>query len=231
MESISAIIFDCDGVLVDSERIYQAVEREFLAEIGLVFDLEDYQHRFMGLKSADYIRALEAESIKHGRGALPEDFASQLRGECRKRLMRDLEGMDGIETVLENFGGPRAVASSSALHLLHDKLHKTGLHHYFDPHIYSGENVERGKPHPDLFLHAASELDAAPEACLVVEDAVNGVRAGKAAGMRVWGFVGGGHASSGLEAQLRGAGADRVFSSHTDIHAALNSLPIDDETL
>ena len=144
MESISAIIFDCDGVLVDSERIYQAVEREFLAEIGLVFDLEDYQHRFMGLKSADYMSAQKAESIKHGRGALPEDFASRLRGECRKRLMRDLEGMDGIETVLENFGGPRAVASSSALHLLHDKLHKTGLHHHFDPHIYSGETMERG---------------------------------------------------------------------------------------
>ncbi len=222
MNGISAIIFDCDGVLVDSERIYQAVERKFLAEIGLAYELEDYQNRFMGLKSADYLKAIEAESLANGKGALPADFAARLYAECRERLMRDLEGLPGVEAVLRGFDGGRAVASSSALHLLHDKLHKTGLHHHFNPHIYSGEQVERGKPYPDLFLHAAAQLGAAPESCLVVEDAVNGVRAGVAAGMTVWGFVGGGHASPSLEARLREAGAAAVFASHQDIHAALN---------
>ncbi len=209
----STIIFDCDGVLVDSERIYVAVEREYLSRIGLHYELKDYMSRFMGLTYADFIAMLAKEFEALEQGPFPEDFAVNVKETAWRRIQAELTAIQGIETFLDDYAGAVAVASSSAIDVLHEKLRLVDLHHRFDPHIYSGENVERGKPAPDLFLHTAASLGSEPEDCLVVEDSVNGVTAGLAAGMTVWGFTGGGHADDGLADRLNAAGAHEVFDS------------------
>lgn len=211
--TFSAIIFDCDGVLVDSEKIYLAVEREHLSRIGLDYDDTEYRRRFMGLKSADYINELDRDHRQMKGRALPERFSVDLKAEAVSRLQAELEMIEGVEALLEHFSGPTAVASSSAPDTLQLKMDITGLHRHFHPHIYSGDQVENGKPAPDLFLMAAGKLGIAPGECLVIEDSENGVRAGLAAGMTVWGFTGGGHADDGLENRLRGAGAHAVMAS------------------
>ncbi|MEX3007382.1 HAD family hydrolase [Hoeflea sp. TYP-13] len=215
--AFSAIIFDCDGVLVDSEKIFLAVEREHLERIGLSYDRAEYQRRFMGLKTADYLSELGNDHIAKTGRALPADFAGKLKAECLERLQTELELIDGVETLLEHHEGAKAVASSSALDALHMKLEITGIHRRFHPHIYSGEEVENGKPAPDLFLMAAHRLGVEPAGCLVIEDSENGVIAGAAAGMTVWGFTGGGHADDGLKQRLHGAGAHAVMSSFEEM--------------
>jgi beta-phosphoglucomutase-like phosphatase (HAD superfamily) len=113
------------------------------------------------------------------------------------------------------------VASSSTLARLRHSLGLTGLYARFAPHVFSAEQVARGKPAPDLFLHAATEMGYAPARCLVIEDSTSGVRGAVAAGMRVWGFIGGGHCADGHAARLRDAGAERVFSHMADLPALL----------
>lgn len=133
----------------------------------------------------------------------------------------ELEAVPGIQDVLERWQGPKAVASSSSLRRLQEKLSQTGLARYFHPHVYSGEQVQNGKPAPDLFLFAADRLDLSPDRCLVIEDSANGVRAAAAAGMTVWGFTGGGHADAGLASRLSDAGAAQVVPDHAALKALL----------
>ncbi|GAA0785663.1 HAD family hydrolase [Roseibium denhamense] len=216
-----AILFDCDGVLVDSERLYVEVEREHLARIGLAYELREYMERFQGLGSTDFWAALDADYQALGKGPLPETFGPDLDAATLARIEQDLEEIRGIKQLLEAHHGPRAVASSSRLHRLIHKLQHTGLYPYFEPHIYSGQQVENGKPAPDLFLFVAGQLGAAPERCLVIEDSANGVKAGRAAGMTVWGFVGGGHSHNGHAEQLTAAGAHKVVGSHDDLAGLL----------
>jgi HAD superfamily hydrolase (TIGR01509 family) len=219
--SAPAIIFDCDGVLVDSEAIYVEVERKHLAELGLKHDTIEYQTRFVGLLYEDYIAELAAEYEALGKGEFPVGLADRIKSESKTRIAAELQPIVGIEPLLDQLLDQLdknvAVASSSSVSALHWKLELTGLHQHFAPHIYSGEQVERGKPAPDLFLLAASHLETAPEDCIVVEDSVNGVRAGVAAGMTVWGFTGGGHADAGLHDRLMNAGANNVFSSFANM--------------
>jgi HAD superfamily hydrolase (TIGR01509 family) len=219
--TFEAILFDCDGVLVDSEKIYVEVEREHLARIGLIYSLDDYMSRFQGLGSADFWAKLDDDHRALGKGPLPETFAPELDAATLKRISSELAEIAGIKALLEAHDGPRAVASSSRLHRLIHKLQHTGLHDYFAPHIYSGEQVTNGKPAPDLFVFAAEKLGIEPENCLVIEDSSNGVLAGLAAGMTVWGFVGGGHSHDGHAEQLKSAGAHKVVDSHADLSALL----------
>lgn len=213
----SAILFDCDGVLVDSEAIYVAVEREHIERIGLHYELDEYQQRFNGLASTDFLTLLQQDYEALGKGSFPQDFGIKLDAASKERMDLELTDIDGIKPLLEAYNGPIAVASSSRLTRLGDKLRQTGLYRYFDPHIYSGEQVANGKPAPDLFLHAAQRLGVAPESCLVIEDSVNGVLAGRAAGMAVWGFVGGGHANDALASRLAAAGAAAVLPDHGEL--------------
>ena len=219
--SFSAIIFDCDGVLVDSELIYLAVEREFLDRLGLTFDTAEYSQRFMGLKTADYLAALDDELRRQKGRGLPETYARDFRAEAVRRLEAELQMISGVDTLLDHYAGAVAVASSSAIDTLQIKMNMTGLHHHFHPHIYSGDQVKNGKPAPDLFLMAAERLGHDPAGCLVIEDSVNGVRAGLSAGMTVWGFTGGGHADENLESRLRGAGAHDVLPDFAAVRARL----------
>lgn len=212
-----ALIFDSDGVLVDSEVIYLSVERELLAEIGLSYDYETYLSRFVGLSSKDYLSAVRSDFREKFATPFPDDFLEQLNARAVPRIEAELQPIAGVEKVLNAFGKPAAVASSAALEALHKKLTLTGRASLFDPHIYSAQLVTKGKPEPDLFLYAAEQLGVAPENCAVIEDSINGVRAARAAGMLAIGFVGGGHADAGLGERLKAHGAHWVASSHEEI--------------
>lgn len=215
--SIQAIIFDNDGVLVDSEVIHVAVERELLAEFGLRYEDEVYNSRFVGLSPPDFLAALDADHRDAHNAPLPSHFLAELKRRAWPRIEADLRAMPGAAELLRKVETPYAVASSAAFERLKIKLTITDLIHFFGDHIYSSEHVARGKPAPDLFLHAASKLQIAPERCLVIEDSVHGVMAARAAGMSVIGFTGGGHSDKGMATRLRGAGAHEIAASYAEL--------------
>ena len=221
MGAPQAIIFDCDGVLVDSEVIAIAVEREHLSGWGLVYDTETYLSRFVGLHNRDYHAALRQDA-KDRRIDLPSDFPAIIQSAIWTRFETELTAIEGARDLAEAFNGPVAVASSSEQDKLHRKLEITGLAPLFGAHVYSSDRVEHGKPAPDLFLYAAGKLGVEPASCLVIEDSENGVRAGLAAGMRVCGFTGGGHADAGLADRLKAAGAPQVAGTFADIQYSVS---------
>jgi beta-phosphoglucomutase-like phosphatase (HAD superfamily) len=214
-----AVIFDCDGVLVDSEILAIEVEIVLLAECGLVYAPDDYRHRFLGLNDAAFREALARDCQDRTGRPLPADFLHRAHTQrwdaCQTRLT-EVAGCGAAVAVLSL---PRAVASSSGAAFLREKLRLTGLLEAFDPHIYSADLVARAKPHPDVFLHAAGALDVAPARCLAIEDSVNGVLSARAAGMAVWGFAGGGHMDAGASARLMEAGADRLVADWDEARA------------
>ena len=213
----SAIIFDCDGVLVNSEELVIDIERRFLAGLGLVYDDVEFLTRFVGTSDRDFVAALQADHAERGQGIFPDDFLQQVRAVSFHRFTTDLRAVEGLEAYLAGLRRPKAVASSSTVRSLTRKLSLTGLADWFGEHVYSAEHVENGKPAPDLFLHAADRLGVAPGGCVVIEDSVMGVQAGIAAGMEVWGFTGGGHADAGLGDRLAAAGAVEVFPRFSDM--------------
>jgi HAD superfamily hydrolase (TIGR01509 family) len=207
---VGAIIFDCDGVLVDSEILAVEVETGMLADCGLEYDVAEFKTRFMGMSDDAFYADLDADSLARLGRPLPVNF----RADCTARLYKAVEErlleVDGARLALAGLRHRKAVASSSTSEKLAIKLRKAGLWELFAPHIYSADHVARAKPAPDLFLYAAAALDVNPSECLVLEDSVNGIRAARAAGMRVWGFAGGGHMDQGACTRLNEAGAERV---------------------
>ena len=203
-----AVIFDCDGVLVDSEVIALKVELEMLAEQGLTFERNDYVVRFMGLSTEAYHAAIDEEA----KTRLGRPIAETIRQSERLRavMVAELTEVPGAIHAVKGLTLPKAIASSGSVGGLERKLKRTGLWDYFVPHIYGAEHVANAKPAPDLFLHAATALAIPPSDCLVLEDSVNGVVGARAAGMTVWGFLGGGHAHYGLGMRLLAAGAERL---------------------
>jgi len=206
------IIFDCDGVLVDSEVLSCRCLSEVLAGYGISLGLDQALDLFLGRSMTavlDHYKTI---------GRLdPERFSAELRAGVRAAFLSALCPIEGVSSVLEGLQIPHCVASSSDLDRISFSLSLTGLASHFDGRLYTSQMVERGKPAPDLFLHAAERMQADPSRTLVIEDSISGVRAGKAAGMTVWGFVGGSHYQSrGGKAILREAGADRVFGRMAD---------------
>lgn len=220
---IDALIFDCDGVIVDSETIHIAVELELLSEIGLTYDYEIYLSRFVGLSIPDYYAALNTDYYSKYGKKFPSSFADELYSKVWPKIERDLKSIIGIAPLASQFEGKVAVASSSPIDRLHQKLSIANLLDIFSPHIYSADHVTKGKPAPDLFLYAADALNVNPRNCAVIEDSVNGIKASCSAGMTAIGFVGGGHADLGLELRLKNAGAIFVTESHAKIASFLNS--------
>lgn len=212
-----ALIFDSDGVLVDSEVIHIAVEQELLAELGLTYDHETYLSRFVGLSNPDFYAELASDYEARIGGSFPADFGSRLQKRIWPRIEAELRPIDGVARLVEAVGGKVAVGSSAPFERLTRKLDITGLSPLFSPHIYSVDHVPNGKPAPDLFLHAASQIGVQPDRCAVIEDSVNGVKAARAASMTPIGFVGGGHADAGLGERLKANGAAFVVSSHAEI--------------
>ena len=222
--TIGAVIFDNDGVLVDSEAIHVRIELEFLAELGLHYEFSTYTSRFVGLDDTRFLAELAEDHEAAGLGPFPADFAERLHARGWDRLLEVLKPLPGIDDLLQATKElPRAVASSASSFNLQAKLDRVGLSAAFEPHLYSAEIVGRGKPAPDLFLYTANALAVAPEQCLVIEDSRNGVLAARAAGMTAVGYIGGGHADPDLGERLMAAGAHRVFSDHSTIARALEA--------
>jgi len=179
------VIFDCDGVLVDSEPIANRVFAEMLAGQGLVLSPREMMRRYMGRSMAACRALIEGELGK----ALPGDFFSELHARTLVAFQNELRPVAGIRQVLDGLTTPSCVASSSAHERLRLALELTNLLSRFEGRIFSAHDVARGKPAPDLFLHAARQMGVAPERCAVVEDSAPGVEAGVSAGMDVYGYA------------------------------------------
>ena len=206
------IIFDCDGVLVDSEVLSCRCLSEVLAGYGISLGLDQALDLFLGRSMTAVL-----DHYKTTGRLDPEQFSAELRAGVRAAFLSALCPIEGVSSVLEGLQIPHCVASSSDLDRISFSLSLTGLASHFDGRLYTSQMVERGKPAPDLFLHAAERMQADPSRTLVIEDSISGVRAGKAAGMTVWGFVGGSHyRSRDGKAILDEAGADRVFGRMAD---------------
>ena len=209
-------IFDCDGVLVDSELIALEVLSDMMGEFGKPMSVATCRDAFMGRHADDIVRGIEACV---GR-ALP-DARPQMKARMTSRMRDELVPVPGIARALAQLAGPRCVASSSDPARIRLTLELTGLSGFFGEHIFSGTEVAHGKPAPDLFLHAAATMGSAPADCMVIEDSVLGVQAGVAAGMPVIGFTGGAHAYPGFAERLREAGAGTIIAHMDDLPAAL----------
>ena len=193
---IELVIFDCDGVLVDSETLSNRVMVELVAELGLHLQLDEAIALFKGRKMAECIAVVEE---RLGR-AVPVDFVRQFRARSARAFESDLRPVPGITAALDKISLPVCVASNGPREKMDVALRVTGLWPYFDGRIFSSYDIESWKPEPGLFLYAATNMGAEPEACAVVEDSVLGVHAGVAAGMKVFGYAGAGEAEALAEA-------------------------------
>jgi HAD superfamily hydrolase (TIGR01509 family) len=206
------VIFDCDGVLVDSETIACQCLSELLTERGLKTSAADVFERYLGAS----LRTVAAEFVHATGRPLPKGFRTELWTRLASSLSVSLRQTPGIDSVLRALTTPFCLVSSSDPARINLSLKITGLTPFFAGRIFDSSMVAQGKPAPDLFLLAARKMRAAPSRTLVIEDSVNGVRGAKAAGMTVWGFLGGSHHLhlNGVT-QLTDAGADRLFRSMT----------------
>jgi HAD superfamily hydrolase (TIGR01509 family) len=212
MPRFDLVIFDCDGVVVDSERIVHDVFGRFMRSLGVRMSEAEMYERFLGLRLAECLRIVEElTGAPAPPGALERYIAE------RDRILREqVQPVAGIREVLEDLALPYCIASSGDHAKMRVTLGATGLLSLFEGRIFSATEVPRGKPAPDVFLHAASRMGAVPARTVVVEDSVNGVLAGCAAGMTVLGF--GGLTPS---ARLREAGAGCVFTAMAELPGLL----------
>lgn len=213
------IIFDFDGVVADSELAANRILAEGLTRIGLATSVEQALRLYMGRRWADCAPQME-ERLG---GPLPEGFAAGVIAEVHARLAEEVEAVPGVHRFLGRFAHvPRCIASSSKLDYIGVCLRRMALAHWFE-HRFSAHDVARGKPHPDLFLKAASTLGAEPDHCVVIEDSPMGVMAGKAAGMRTIGLCAGSHVLDDHAERLAQAGADHVAASYDEVARLLEA--------
>lgn len=201
------IIFDCDGVLVDSEVISCRVHADVLTRHGYPITAEQVHRRFLGRTAREATLEVEREL---GR-PLPDSYDSERQTTLLAALADTVEAIPYLDAALDAIDARICVASSAAHEKIFTTLSRTGLYDRFAPNIFSGTQVSHGKPAPDLFLFAARQMAALPGQCLVIEDSVPGVTGARAAGMTVLGFHGGSHCRPGDGEALRAAGAAVTF--------------------
>lgn len=206
------IIFDCDGVLVDSELIDARVRSECLRAEGFNITAEDLAEH-PGISGAHLVAMIEGRFQRR----LPTDFMKTARAKIMSVFTNELKAVDGISDLLELLQVPICVATNSHPDRVRHSLEVTGLWQFFNPHVFSAAMVANGKPAPDLFLFAAERLKTHPADCLVVEDSINGIKAAQAAGMKVVGFCGGSHCRPDHADRLRAAGCKRVLARMTEL--------------
>lgn len=212
--STALVILDCDGVLVDSDRISLRVQAERIRALGIETTYEDCINDFLGLGMPATLRIL---SQRLGR-PVPEQWVRELEAAVREGFERELAPVPGILEALDAIEQPTCIASSGSHEKMRFTLGLTGLHGRFAGRIFSADEVSRGKPAPDLFQHAAARMGVAAEDCVVVEDSPHGVAAAKAAGMRALGF-----AATSPPASL--AAADAVFTAMAELPALVAGGP------
>jgi HAD superfamily hydrolase (TIGR01509 family) len=207
------VIFDCDGVLVDSDRISLRIQADALTAIGLPTSYEDCVRDYLGIGMDATL-----EIVEHRLGRpLPAGWLQGLDAAVTARFETELERVPGVEAALDRIAYATCVASGGTHAKMRVTLGLTGLYERFQGRIYSVEEVTRGKPAPDLFLHAAAQMNAPPERCVVVEDSPAGVAAAKAAGMPALGFA----AETPSERLMQ---ADAVFRDMRELPALIESI-------
>jgi HAD superfamily hydrolase (TIGR01509 family) len=214
------IIFDCDGVLVDSEVLSCRCLSELLKAHGTDLSVAEVMQLFLGRSK----KAILEHFAQLG-APLPPEFPHELQARVGEVFGSELCAIDGVSAVLDQLEMPYCVASSSDPVRLSLSLSLAGLSKYFADRCFSSDAVKAGKPAPDLFLHAAEVMGVPVQNILVIEDSLNGVLAAKAAGMTVWGFVGGSHHKIMPNmAALQDAGADKIVRSMPELGQAIRGL-------
>jgi HAD superfamily hydrolase (TIGR01509 family) len=214
---VDLVIFDCDGVLVDSEVISCRAHAETLTRHGYPITAEQVLHRFLGVSDREARLIVETEM---GR-ALPDDFEIQMKQTALQLYADHLHLIPHVAETVAMIDLPKCVASSGTPEKIRHGLTCAGLYDRLAPNIFSAVQVKRGKPAPDLFLFAAEQMGAAPERCIVIEDSVPGVTGACAAGMTVLGFHGGSHCTPGHAALLRKTGAAATFDDMRQLPALI----------
>ncbi len=215
---IDLVIFDCDGVLVDSERLINRIEAQLVSEVGL--DLLPHQARetFKGHTVGEIVTIIEART----EGTIPAEWLYDWGMHIALGFVKELRPVDGVHEVLDGLGSsgmPTCVASQSPRPRVELALAVTDLARYFDGRLFTASMVPRSKPHPDLFLYAAARMRTDPTRCAVIEDSPSGVRAAVAAGMRVFGY-----AADEDPTVLRSAGAESTFNAMSELPSVLEGL-------
>jgi HAD superfamily hydrolase (TIGR01509 family) len=204
---VDLVIFDCDGVLVDSEVISCRAHAETLTRHGYPITADQVLVRFLGVSDREARMTIEAEL---GR-SLPDDFELQVKQATLQFYADGLRTIPHVDEAIAAIGLPKCVASSGTPEKIRHGLECAGLYDLLAPNIFSATQVKRGKPAPDLFLFAAEQMQASPARCIVIEDSVPGIAGALAAGMTVLGFHGGSHCRPGYADTLRAAGANMTF--------------------
>ncbi|WP_147196812.1 HAD family phosphatase [Pantoea sp. CCBC3-3-1] len=226
MKQLDLIIFDCDGVLVDSEIIGINLTRALLEQHGVVIGLEAFCTHYSGLAWNELITKVREESGVNLPDTLHQTFYNALYSEFEEKLRR----ITGTYEVISQLDYPKCICSNSGREQLDFMLTHVGLKSLFPGSVFSAVDLgpNRGKPQPDIFLHAAAVMRAVPENTLVIEDSVHGVTAAKRAGMYVAGFTGGAHTWRDHAERLKAAGADVVIDSMYQLPAQIARPPVTD---
>jgi HAD superfamily hydrolase (TIGR01509 family) len=214
------VIFDCDGVLVDSEVISCRAHAETLTRHGYPITADQVLDRFLGMSDREARLTIESEL---GR-ALPADFETQMKQAALRYYARDLRNIPHIDGTIAAIDLPKCVASSGTPEKIRHGLETAGLYHLLAPNVFSATQVRNGKPAPDLFLFAAGQMATAPGRCVVIEDSVPGITGARAAGMTVLGFHGGSHCRPGYADILRAAGAAATFDDMRELPDLLTQI-------
>ncbi|KRR00720.1 HAD family hydrolase [Bradyrhizobium valentinum] len=217
------VIFDCDGVLVDSEVISCRAHAETLTRHGYPITAEQVLERFLGVSDREARQTIEREIDRR----LPDDFEQQVKAATLKFYEGDLQAIAHVGEAIGAIVLPKCVASSGTPEKIRHGLTCAGLYDQLAPHIFSATQVSRGKPAPDLFLFAAKQMNISPERCIVIEDSVPGVTGGRAAGMTVLGFHGGSHCRPGYGNRLRDAGAVAVFDDMRHLPGLMEKIGVE----
>jgi len=215
------IIFDCDGVVADSETLANTLLAESLTHFGTPTTLEDSIRLFMGKRWED----CKAAIADWTGGPLPVGFEEAHSARSRAVMRREVGPVAGLQTFLDVHAAiPRCIASSSSREWLDHCVDRFGIRHHFGDRLFSATEVANGKPAPDIFLHAAARMGAPPETCLVLEDSPAGVVGARAAGMTVVGFLGASHIRDGHGDRLAEAGAHHLAADYAAVARLLASL-------
>lgn len=214
------VIFDCNGVLVDSEPLATTIASQEFMRAGFPLTPDMIACYFTGRRPADMFADVEFATGRK----LPTGFAASVAESILRRFRSELRPTHHAAYALSWLRGPKCVASSSSLERIRVSLESTGLIRFFEPNLFSASDVRNGKPAPDLLLHAAGKMGVEPGACIVVEDSPVGVTAGVAAGMTVIGFAGASHAGNDTADQLRAAGACDVIADLRALKRAIIDL-------
>ncbi|WP_419913587.1 HAD family hydrolase [Hoeflea sp.] len=222
MAGFDLIIFDCDGVLVDSEIIAAQMEAKLLTDAGYPIDAGELAERFAGMDWKNILLTVEKEAGLLLQASLLDKSEKMLD----EKLAKSVKGIGGVPQAVARIDLPRCICTNSRPHRVEAMLKRAGYYDFFKPHIFSAAVIgeKRPKPAPDVFDHAAQQMNADPSKTIVLEDSVHGVEGARAAGMRVIGFTGASHTYPAHADRLTEAGAETVINRFADLPPVVEAL-------